>query len=41
MTEMTAIVFRHDGVLAHYAGDGLEAFWNAPIDPARPRAPRV
>jgi adenylate cyclase len=31
MTEMTAIVFRHDGVLAHYAGDGLEAFWNAPI----------
>ena len=31
MTEMTAIVFRHDGVLAHYAGDGLEAFWNAPL----------
>ncbi|HWC04261.1 MAG TPA: adenylate/guanylate cyclase domain-containing protein [Methylomirabilota bacterium] len=31
MTEMTAIVFRHDGVLAHYAGDGLEAFWNAPM----------
>ena len=31
MSEMTAIVFRHDGVLAHYAGDGLEAFWNAPI----------
>jgi adenylate cyclase len=31
MTEMTAIVFRHDGVLAHYAGDGLEAFWNAPV----------
>jgi adenylate cyclase len=28
---MTAIVFRHDGVLAHYAGDGLEAFWNAPM----------
>jgi adenylate cyclase len=31
MSEMTAIVFRQDGVLAHYAGDGLEAFWNAPI----------
>ena len=31
MSEMTAIVFRHDGVLAHYAGDGLDAFWNAPI----------
>ncbi len=31
MTEMTSIVFRHDGVLAHYAGDGLEAFWNAPL----------
>jgi adenylate cyclase len=31
MTEMTAIVFRYDGVLAHYAGDGLEAFWNAPV----------
>jgi adenylate cyclase len=31
MTEMTAIVFQHDGVLAHYAGDGLEAFWNAPM----------
>lgn len=34
MTEMTAIVFRHDGVLAHYAGDGLEAFWNAPMTQA-------
>jgi adenylate cyclase len=31
MTQMTTIVFRHDGVLAHYAGDGLEAFWNAPM----------
>ena len=28
---MAAIVFRHDGVLAHFAGDAFEAFWNAPI----------
>ena len=32
MTEMAAIVFRHDGVLAQYAGDALEAFWNAPMN---------
>lgn len=29
---MTAIVLRHDGVLAQYAGDAIEAFWNAPMD---------
>jgi adenylate cyclase len=26
------VVFRHDGVLAQYAGDAVEAFWNAPMD---------
>jgi adenylate cyclase len=31
-TEMTEIVLRHDGVLAQYAGDAIEAFWNAPMD---------
>ncbi len=29
--EMTEIVFAHDGVLAQYAGDAIEAFWNAPM----------
>jgi adenylate cyclase len=29
---MTAIIFRRDGVLAQYAGDAIEAFWNAPMD---------
>jgi adenylate cyclase len=32
--EMAAVVFRHDGVLAQYAGDAIEAFWNAPMDQA-------
>jgi adenylate cyclase len=27
---MTDVVFAHDGVLAQYAGDATEAFWNAP-----------
>jgi len=31
-TEMTERVFAEDGVLAQYAGDALEAFWNAPMD---------
>ncbi len=31
---MTDVVFRHDGVLAQYAGDAIEAFWNAPMDQA-------
>ena len=31
-TEMADVVFRHDGVLAQYAGDAIEAFWNAPMD---------
>ncbi|HEX9748937.1 MAG TPA: adenylate/guanylate cyclase domain-containing protein [Methylomirabilota bacterium] len=31
-TEMADAVFRHDGVLAQYAGDAIEAFWNAPMD---------
>ncbi len=30
--EMTDVVFAHDGVLAQYAGDAIEAFWNAPMD---------
>jgi adenylate cyclase len=30
-TEMTDLVLRHDGVLAQYAGDAIEAFWNAPM----------
>jgi len=29
--EMADVVFRHDGVLAQYAGDAVEAFWNAPM----------
>lgn len=29
---MTDVVFAEDGVLAQYAGDAIEAFWNAPID---------
>jgi adenylate cyclase len=33
-TEMAEVVFRHDGVLAQYAGDAIEAFWNAPMDQA-------
>jgi adenylate cyclase len=32
--EMAEVVFRHDGVLAQYAGDSIEAFWNAPMDQA-------
>jgi adenylate cyclase len=31
-TAMADVVFRHDGVLAQYAGDAIEAFWNAPMD---------
>lgn len=31
---MADTVFRHDGVLAQYAGDAIEAFWNAPMDQA-------
>jgi adenylate cyclase len=30
-TAMTDLVLRHDGVLAQYAGDAIEAFWNAPM----------
>ena len=29
---MAEVVFRNDGVLAQYAGDAIEAFWNAPMD---------
>jgi adenylate cyclase len=32
--EMADVVFRHDGVLAQYAGDAIEAFWNAPMTQA-------
>jgi adenylate cyclase len=31
-SDMTEVVFARDGVLAQYAGDALEAFWNAPMD---------
>jgi adenylate cyclase len=31
---MADIVFAHDGVLAQFAGDAFEAFWNAPMDQA-------
>lgn len=31
-TEMAEAVFAQDGVLAQYAGDALQAFWNAPMD---------
>ena len=30
--EMTDAVFAHDGVVAQYVGDAIEAFWNAPMD---------
>jgi adenylate cyclase len=30
--EMTERVFAEDGVLSQYAGDAIEAFWNAPMD---------
>ena len=30
LTEMTAIVFQHQGVLDKYRGDGIMAFWGAP-----------
>jgi adenylate cyclase len=29
---LTEVVFARDGVLAQYAGDAVEAFWNAPMD---------
>ena len=29
---LTEVVFAWDGVLAQYAGDAVEAFWNAPMD---------
>jgi adenylate cyclase len=29
---MADIVFAHDGVLAQFAGDAFEAFWNAPMN---------
>jgi adenylate cyclase len=31
-TALTEVVFARDGVLAQYAGDAVEAFWNAPMD---------
>jgi adenylate cyclase len=31
-TEMVEAVLGHDGVLVQYAGDALQAFWNAPMD---------
>jgi adenylate cyclase len=32
--EMSEVVFNHDGVLAQYVGDAIEAFWNAPMEQA-------
>ena len=32
LTAMTAAVLDHDGTISHYTGDGLMAFWNAPVD---------
>jgi adenylate cyclase len=29
---MSDVVFAHDGVIVQYAGDAIEAFWNAPMD---------
>ena len=32
LTAMTAAVLDHDGTISRYTGDGLLAFWNAPVD---------
>lgn len=32
LTAMTAAVLEHDGTISRYTGDGLLAFWNAPVD---------
>ncbi len=32
MDQFSEIVARHDGVIIDYFGDGLSAFWNAPIE---------
>jgi adenylate cyclase len=32
LTEMTQIVFRHDGTLDKYIGDAVMAFWGAPFE---------
>jgi adenylate cyclase len=31
LSAMTEVIFRHDGYLNKYMGDGIMAFWNAPV----------
>ena len=32
MDRFTSVIHRHDGVVIDYYGDGISAFWNAPVD---------
>jgi len=35
LSEMSDIIFKHDGVVDKYIGDAIMAFWNAPVDQPR------